>query len=68
MKKLILSLVAALGFTAMAAAQVTEVSGTIRTTDGTPIAGVVVTDGHTVVATDAEGKYSFTRHEEAAYV
>lgn len=55
MKKLIISFALALGSTAFAAAQTTDVSGTIRTTDGTPIAGVVVTDGHTVVATDAEG-------------
>ena len=68
MKKLIISFALALGITAFAAAQTTDVSGTIRTTDGTPIAGVVVTDGHTVVATDAEGKYAFNRHEEAAYV
>ena len=68
MRKIVLSLVAMLGFATMATAQVTEVTGTIRTTNGTPIAGVVVTDGHTVTATDAEGKYAFTRHEEAAYV
>ncbi|MBR5885231.1 MAG: hypothetical protein IKY93_01095, partial [Alistipes sp.] len=68
MKKIALLLLAALGFATVATAQVVEVSGTIRTTDGAPIAGVVVTDGHTVMTTDAEGKYSFTRHAEAAYV
>ena len=68
MRKLITSLVAILGITAYATAQTADVSGTIRTTAGTPIEGVVVTDGYTVVATDAEGKYSFNRHEEAAYV
>ena len=68
MRKLITSLVAILGIAAYATAQTADVSGTIRTTAGVPIAGVVVTDGYTVTATDAEGKYSFNRHEEAAYV
>lgn len=67
MRKLII-LIAALGFTSLAVAQTTDVFGTFRTTDGTPIEGVVVTDGYTVVATDAEGKYAFNRHTEAAYV
>ena len=68
MKRLFITLAVALGFTALASAQTADVSGTIRTTAGTPIEGVVVTDGYTVVATDAEGKYSFNRHGEAAYV
>ena len=45
MRKLITSLVAILGITAYATAQTADVSGTIRTTAGTPIEGVVVTDG-----------------------
>ena len=45
-----------------------DVSGTIRTVKGEPIEGVVVSDGYTVMATDAEGKYAFDRHPEAAYV
>ena len=66
MRKLLITLVAVLGLNAIATAQ--DVTGTIRTTDGTPIAGVVVTDGYTVMTTDAEGRYAFNRHEEAAYV
>ena len=66
MKRVLTTLIAILGIAAYATAQ--DVTGTIRTTDGTPIAGIVVTDGHTVMTTDAEGKYAFNRHEEAAYV
>ena len=66
MRKIFITLFTLVGISAYATAQ--DVTGTIRTTDGTPIVGVVVTDGHTVMTTDAEGKYAFTRHEEAAYV
>lgn len=44
------------------------VMGTVSDTNGKPIPGVAVTDGWTVVATDAEGKYYFQRNKEAAYV
>ena len=39
-----------MGIAAYATAQTADVSGTIRTTAGVPIAGVVVTDGYTVTA------------------
>jgi hypothetical protein len=42
MRKLFITLIAAFGITAYATAQ--DVTGTIRTTAGAPIAGVVVTD------------------------
>ena len=66
MRRIFIALVASFAVTALATAQ--DVTGTIRTTDGTPIEGIVVTDGHTVITTDAEGRYAFDRHEEAAYV
>ena len=52
MRKLFITLAAVFGLSAIATAQ--DVTGTIRTTDGTPIAGVVVTDGHTVMTTAGE--------------
>ena len=45
-----------------------EVKGTVTDTDGKPIAGVAVSDGFTVVLTDAEGKYCFPRVPAAYYV
>ena len=45
-----------------------DVSGVIKTVAGQPIENVVVTDGYTVVVTDAEGAYRFNRHPEASYV
>ncbi len=58
---------AALSVTAQEAADC-NVTGQFRDTDGNPIKDVVVTDGYTVMATDAEGRYAFNRHDEAAYV
>ena len=66
MRKIFITLVAALGVAATGVSQ--DVTGTIRNTDGKPLAGIVVTDGYTVTTTDAEGKYAFDRHDEAAYV
>ena len=39
-----------------------DVSGVISTVNGTPIENVVVSDGYTVVVTDAKGAYRFNRH------
>ena len=54
MRKIFITLVAALGVAATGVSQ--DVTGTIRNTDGKPLAGIVVTDGYTVTTTDAEGK------------
>lgn len=45
-----------------------EVKGHVTTTSGKPLAGVVVSDGFTVVTTDADGYYCFPRIPEAYYV
>ena len=68
MKKLLIILVALFAVSTVAQASSHDVSGTIRTVKGAPIEGVVVSDGYTVVATNAEGFYSFDRHPEASYV
>ncbi len=45
-----------------------DVKGCVKDTYGNPIAGVAVSDGYTVVLTDAEGKYCFPRIPEAYQV
>lgn len=45
-----------------------EVRGRVTTTAGEPVEGVAVSDGYTVVATDAKGEYLFNRAPEAEYV
>ena len=65
MKRFLIMLSAVL-VAATAVAQ--DVSGVIKTTQDKPVAGVVVSDGYSVVVTDAEGRYAFDRHPEASYV
>ncbi len=45
-----------------------DVKGKVTDTDGKPVAGVAVSDGFTVVTTDAEGNYCFPRVPAAYYV
>ena len=42
--------------------------GYIKDTSGSPIEGVVVSDGYTCTATDAEGRYVLTRNADARFV
>lgn len=44
------------------------VSGTIRDQSGNPVAGVVVTDGYSVVKSDSNGKYEITRNNNAKFI
>ena len=44
------------------------VSGTVKYNDGTPAAGVAVSDGFSVVQTDSEGKYTITPHRDCWYI
>ncbi len=46
----------------------TTLSGAVMWDDGTPAAGVTVTDGYTCTQTDASGKYSLDRNLSAYYV
>lgn len=43
-------------------------TGTITYSDGTPAAGVSVSDGFTVVQTDTQGKYTIYPHQDAWYI
>ena len=45
-----------------------EVKGRVCDTAGNPVPGVVVSDGFTVVRTDADGNYCFPRVPQAYYV
>ena len=45
-----------------------NVHGTVTDTNGKPLSGVVISDGFSAVATDAEGKYSFDRQDASYYV
>ena len=42
--------------------------GVVTYSDGTPAAGVSVSDGFSVVQTDANGKYSLTPHQDTWYI
>lgn len=44
------------------------VSGAVVDSNGKPVAGVVVSDGYSVVQTDAKGQYSFVRDSLARYI
>lgn len=46
----------------------TDTYGYIKTTDGEPIEGVVVTDGFTTTCTDEDGLFAFSRSEDASFV
>ena len=43
-------------------------SGTVRDQSGSPVAGVVVSDGYSVVKTDSNGKYEIPRNDKAQFV
>lgn len=45
-----------------------DVSGVVTTVAGTPVEGVAVSDGYSVVTTDKQGEYRIKRHPEAFYV
>lgn len=45
-----------------------DVSGVVTTVAGTPVEGVAVSDGYSVVITDKLGEYRIKRHPEAFYV
>ncbi len=49
-------------------ARTLKVMGTVTDTHGTPLQGIVVSDGYSCVQTDIHGRYNFTRHEAAYYV
>ena len=46
----------------------TELYGYVRDASGTPMQGVVVSDGYTCTATDAAGRYTLDRNPSAYYV
>ena len=45
-----------------------DLYGYVRDTSGNAIEGVVVSDGYTCTATDADGLYTLQRHPNAYYV
>ncbi|MGQ8337801.1 calcineurin-like phosphoesterase C-terminal domain-containing protein [Sunxiuqinia sp. A32] len=44
------------------------ISGIVKTNNGVPISGAVVSDGYSVVQTDETGHYSFTRNYSSEFV
>jgi 3',5'-cyclic AMP phosphodiesterase CpdA len=70
MKRLVLVIASvAIGIAAFAGKPLPKlVQGTVTDISGKPLEGVVVSDGFTVVRTDAEGKYCFPRIPAAYYV
>ncbi|MBR5885359.1 MAG: hypothetical protein IKY93_01760, partial [Alistipes sp.] len=45
-----------------------EIKGTVKYSDGTPAAGVAVSDGFTVVSTAADGTYKLTVNRDCWYI
>ena len=65
MKKLLISVIAA---GAVISANAESIKGTVRTTDGKALAGVVVSDGLNTVVTDAKGKFRMETDEDSRFV
>jgi hypothetical protein len=68
MKKAILFLSLALAVSITAAAAQGVISGFVRTNSGAAIGNVVVSDGFSVVKTNATGAYSFPRNDSTEFV
>ena len=58
----ILAVIAAAGLYAK------DIKGTVRDTDGNPLAGVVVSDGLNTVQTDAKGRFKMAADEDSRFV
>lgn len=66
MKKIILSIVVLVAAVASAGAE--NIKGTVKTTEGKAVAGVVVTDGLNTVQTDAKGRFRMDTDQDSRYV
>lgn len=68
-KYVLCTLLSAVSLTAAAAVNPkVDVCGQVRYSDGTPVAGAVVSDSYTAVQTDAQGRYAFVRNDASNYV
>ena len=45
-----------------------DIKGTVKTTDGKALAGVVVSDGLNIVQTDAKGRFKMDTDEDSRFV
>ena len=66
MKKLIVSIF--LMASAVAGAMAENIKGTVRTTEGEPLAGVVVSDGLNTVQTDSKGRFEMDADADSRFV
>ena len=53
---------------AMAGTRAENIKGTVRTTDGEPLAGVVVSDGLNTVQTDSKGRFEMDADTDSRFV
>ena len=63
---MILTVLAA--FTCLAWAEAKEIKGTVKTTDGEALSGVVVSDGLNTTVTDSKGRFSMEADADSRYV
>ena len=66
MKRITAIIALAMAFAAGASAAV--VKGTVKTTDGEPVAGVVVSDGLETTVTDAKGRFKLDADEDSRFI
>ena len=66
MKKLIVSIL--LMASAVSGAMAENIKGTVRTTEGEPLAGVVVSDGLNTVQTDSKGRFEMDTDKDSRFV
>lgn len=66
MKKLLVSIL--LMASAVAGAMAENIKGTVRTTEGEPLAGVVVSDGLNTVQTDSKGRFEMDTDKDSRFV
>ena len=66
MKRITAIIALSLAFAACASAAV--VKGTVKTTDGEPVAGVVVSDGLETTVTDAKGRFKLDADEDSRFI
>lgn len=66
MKKIFLSFL--VGVNAMCALQAKDIKGTVKDTEGNPVAGVVVSDGLNTVVTDDKGRFEMDADKDSRFV
>ena len=66
MKKILISIL--VGISAVCELQAKEIKGTVKDTEGNPVAGVVVSDGLNTVTSDEKGRWGMDADQDSRFV